>query len=351
MKVLKTYKHSNMQKLYHFLKKFLKYVNVEVICYLEFHCLFIVVSTIKVLFKKASPGCGNSSVIDQAKKAYCQLSNFRLNIFTSSIFTYYMFQIFHKRKNICFVMFQGWYDSMSQPATCQAALFYLSCCITRWYQLVFVGKMNVWSGRVTWYSIVIRMVYCLLAAGSPNGIWALLSLSVMATLFCSINTAKSLTCFIVAAANHQSGFFFLSIDWALYSLMLATYLCCCLSLSCLYVRVFQITLRGGGNPPSRGNWRFCWGEFFHQVVGTWRGVIFEPFSKLKTAFCKYWICWTSGQHKLSDCFNEYIIDHLGSTNNWCIIFSSLGNWCCMKFECNLSFLVFLVTTKVISEPC
>lgn len=86
------------------------------ICFVEFHCFFIAVSTIEVFFKIVSPGCGNSSVNDQPKKAYHQLPNFRLNVlFTSSILTYYIFQILHTRKNIYFVMFQDGVTAWAGP--------------------------------------------------------------------------------------------------------------------------------------------------------------------------------------------------------------------------------------------
>ena len=91
-------------------------------------------------------------------------------------------------------------------------------CLVAWthgISLCLVETTKVWSGRMTGYSMVIRMGLCFLTAGMPNGIWPLSSLPIIATLFFPIKTANSSTCFIVAAAKQQLGFFFLSIDWVL----------------------------------------------------------------------------------------------------------------------------------------
>ena len=77
-----------MQKLYHLLKISLKYVNVEILYHLEFHCSSFVLSTIKVFFKIVSLVHEDPSGNDRLKKAYRQLPHVRLHaLFTSSILT------------------------------------------------------------------------------------------------------------------------------------------------------------------------------------------------------------------------------------------------------------------------
>ena len=54
-------------------------------------------------------------------------------------------------------------------------------------------------------TLTIRL--CLVAAGIPRSVWVFSSFPKIATLFSTINKAESSTCFIMAAANDQSGFF------------------------------------------------------------------------------------------------------------------------------------------------
>ena len=220
---------------------------------------------IKVFFKIALPEHGDLSVNDQLKKANRQLPNFRLNVlFTSSILTYC--KIFHTRKSPLFchvsgIVWQhesarcmsnysllqgpGW-DSISardknlldalendisefpgkrarlsaiaeklgdhgpRDPSCQGAYFISRITLTDGSSLSLVETTNVWSGRVTGYSIFLRMGHCLLATGIPNGMWLLSSLQIMVTLFFpTAKTAKSSTYFIVTA-NHRS---LLSLRW------------------------------------------------------------------------------------------------------------------------------------------
>ena len=66
---------------------------------------------------------------------------------------------------------------------------------------------------------------------------------------------------------------------------------------------------GGVNSPSGGNQKFYWGE---NVFTGWREPeeewfwLFEPFSKLKAAFCEYWT-WIKIKINMTSVSKEYEI--------------------------------------------
>ena len=106
--------------------------------------------------------------------------------------------------------------------------------------------------------------------------------------------------------SHSVKFHFIKLSWILIKLGISSYLYDVLfpempwsftaqkAVPGIEYIVFQIGVGWGGegvNFPhfgggGRGDYKFYWGEFSYRVKETW-GVIwqFEPFSKLKTAFC------------------------------------------------------------------